>query len=122
MAVLKDLEVVVTSGGRDLTEYEDQDDVDPGDAPSRVTKYVEATSGATFEIRCRIKSSFWFTAGGVSFEFHVDGVDVDGIPVSKKDFVSSRYHCVYNWDGERHFDSQGWSVRPLIFSEIKHGM
>ena len=48
MAILKDIKVAIMINGKELKEYDDEDDVN--DDQSSVSKYVEATSNAQFEI------------------------------------------------------------------------
>ncbi|MCJ1256978.1 hypothetical protein MMC24_004803 [Lignoscripta atroalba] len=49
MAILKGLEAAVVVNGHELIEYEDDGSDEPG-ASNTVTKYVEAVSGAEFEV------------------------------------------------------------------------
>ncbi|KAH0556309.1 hypothetical protein GP486_005762 [Trichoglossum hirsutum] len=73
MAILDDIEVVITSGGEPLTEYDDPGKIGQG-AARTTEKLVEASTGAQFGFRFIIKPGYHLHgAQGVAFDLYADG-------------------------------------------------
>jgi hypothetical protein len=61
MAVLPDcphIRAEILINGRPVQEYHPPEDGDDGDSPMSVTKYIEAISGANFEVRMSIDQAY----------------------------------------------------------------
>ena len=84
MAILKGLEAAVVVNGHELIEYEDDGSDEPG-ASNTVTKYVEAVSGAEFEVILSCMPSFTPYCPSVSFAVSVDGERVNGALLYQKE-------------------------------------
>ncbi|KAK0514523.1 hypothetical protein JMJ35_003140 [Cladonia borealis] len=116
MAILKEIEVVIRVNGQELKEYDDEDA--SNDNESSVSKYVEATSGAQFQIATTAPRSYQFSSDALLMKIYVDGVYVEGSLLRKKDAGWTRGWDQYH-DGPRRFDGDRWEVKPFKFMEIK---
>ena len=68
--VVPGVEVAITVRGNDLKEYRDNE---LDEEVSTTTRYVEAASGQTFEVRLKVKPNFRFLGDTLAFEILVDG-------------------------------------------------
>jgi hypothetical protein len=115
MAVLDDipgLDVRIHVNGSPLVEYDD-DDSEP--APKKVTKYIEAISGARFDVQYEFKESFR-AKDGIVAEVYVDGKWMTGsvfkaCDVYGRHAISSRKERV----GNEYYE------RPFTFSQLSIG-
>jgi hypothetical protein len=130
MAILKGIEVTIRVNGHALQEYDDsfeegdqnssnQDDHDG--MPYRVSKHIEATSGARFAINVIVPKSAKALLGALTFE-----LSLDGLPVQSHDmFMALKRPDLENgiWsrskDGSTKVTSSGTVKRPFMFSDIK---
>ncbi len=130
MAILKGIEVTIRVNGHALQEYDDsfeegdqnssnQDDHDG--LPYRVTKHIEATTGARFAINTIVPKSAKALLDSLHFE-----LSLDGHPVQSDDmFMALRpQHLVHGiWsrckDGSTKTTSIETVKRLFMFSDIK---
>ena len=119
MAILKDIEVVIRVNGQELKEYDDEDA--SNDDESSVSKYVEATSGAEFQILTSAPKLYRFSSDAVAIKIYMDGAYVDDALFSKED-AGWTGAWKKSFDGARRFDGSRWKVKPFKFIEIKAGM
>ncbi|KAI9868809.1 MAG: hypothetical protein M1813_004660 [Trichoglossum hirsutum] len=78
MAILDDIEVVVVSEDKELTEYDNPDGEDQS-ATRTTEKLIEASTGMKFAVRYTIKPSFRLHgADGVSIHLYADGQHLYG--------------------------------------------
>jgi len=106
MTRLGDLEVKVKIDDTYAVEYED-DDGEAEESESVTTKYIEAVSGASFGIMCRVLSTYHFNEDFLSFQIFVDGKRAGG-----KHFFSTKHdnrrgqatlirHMSVGWNNDR---------------------
>lgn len=119
MAILKDIKVAIMVNGQELKEYDDQDI--GNDDQNSVSKYVEATSDAEFEIMTSAPSLYQFTSDALRMDLFLDGVYADNGLLRKENAgpIEAWQFCV---KGARRFDGKQWKSQPFIFREIIAGM
>ena len=121
MAILKEIEVVIRVNGQELKEYDDEDA--SNDDESSVSKYVEATSGAEFQVVTSAPISYQFSSDALAIKIYLDGVYVENGLVLKEHV---RGLCAWQWQrtfhGAKSFDGNRWELKPFKFVEIKAGM
>ena len=119
MAILKDIKVAIIINGQELKEYDDEDV--GNDDENSVSKYVEATSDAEFQIISSAPIWYQFASDAVRMDLYIEGAYVDNCLMLKdnpKIFSAWRL----NLDGARRFDGNRWEVKPFKFREITAGM
>ena len=79
MAWKKAIEVKILANGVVAEEYNDDEE---SHGPHSVTKYIEAISGAEFEVQHELKPSFRFPSQHLVFEKSMDGKALDNGVVS----------------------------------------
>ncbi|KAF2278092.1 uncharacterized protein EI97DRAFT_441357 [Westerdykella ornata] len=117
MAVLDSypgLEVEILVNGTPLQEYVDPDEEA---VPDRVLKYIEATSNATFEIRCRFTSAFVWKHD-LSLDVYTDGRFACGRIVYK---LRNPSDYTTTFTGVRERNRGKCYVRPFFFSQLNIG-
>lgn len=85
--------VVIEVNGEPASEFEDDDD-EPADSDTVVTKYVEAVPGANFGIKCHVLPGYEFEADYLSFAIFLDGNRTTSIDAMKSKYDSERGMCV----------------------------
>ncbi len=68
------VEIIVNESA--ITEYAG-DGENEEDKPNTITKFVEATTGAEFRIRCEFAPSFKFKKYAIRADAYIDGIYVD---------------------------------------------
>ena len=111
MVACKDLQVAIVINGQIVPEYADDED---GSGPTNViTKYIEATSGASFEVRANCMHRMKALCHAVSFVVNVDGRNIDAwitYPGSSSAII----------DGCRSQTARGaWMTQRLRFASIE---
>ena len=113
MAILKKLQVSVAVNDKDLPEY---DDDEAEQLPNTVTKYVEAVSGATFQVHVSSeKKSARY--GGTSLSFKVE---LDGEGISKQHLRGRKTKSEIK--GIRKLIDGQWTLERSRFSDIDISM
>ena len=119
MAILKEIEVAIVVNGQELKEYDDEDA--GNDDQNSVSKYVEATSGAEFQIVTSAPIWFEFSSDAVMMKIYLDGAYVENVLFQKEEAGRTKA-----WqrtvDGARRFNGNRWVVKPFKFVEITAGM
>ena len=119
MAILKDIKVAIMVNGQELKEYDDEDI--GNDDQNSVSKYVEATSDAEFEIMTSAPRWYQFTSDGLGMDVYLDGVYVDNRLLRKENAGTiGGWRCFFK--GARRFDGNQWESKPFNFREITAGM
>ncbi|MDI1487201.1 MAG: hypothetical protein OHK93_006470 [Ramalina farinacea] len=72
MVKFKGIHVTVQVAGVDLKEYEDEDEGSYN--PGKVSRYVEAVSGAAFAVRIRVPKNYRMNSNALSFYISADGM------------------------------------------------
>lgn len=109
------IEVAVTIDGNDVKEYEDPDLVEP--AERTVTRYVEAVTGKSFEIRFGVNNKYRRRGKGdyLSFKVYIGGQCARGQLASKQE-ISRSTSCYGS-------SLDGWRLSPekvarFVFGEV----
>ena len=116
MAILKKISVAIVVNGQELREYDDEDA--GKDDQNSLSKYVEATSGAEFQIVTSARTRFESSTDVVLMEISLDGVCEVNSLVLKEDARWWTGAWQRTVDGVRRFDGKGWVVKPFKFVEI----
>jgi hypothetical protein len=114
MAILKDVGVTVVVGGKELTEYEaggSRDD--QPESPDTITRYVEATSGANFELRFEAKARSFDGHTALKFSAYLDGACMDNTVV-----YANRISTL---QGVRSFEKGKWVIQNFRFTNLLLG-
>ena len=119
MAILKEIEVAIVVNGQELKEYDDEDA--SNDDQNSVSKYVEATSGAEFQIVTSAPIWYDFSSDAVLMKIYLDGAYVENGLFLKKDARRTRARQ-RTFDGAKRFNGDQWEVKPFKFIEITAGM
>lgn len=124
MAILKNFELTITSGGRTLQEYDVGPDEEnsPDDLatlkPPSIVKYVEAIPGANFQINYATKRRIPFgRADHLTFQTYLDGQEVWS-PVMLPEHNQSGggfHHVQEGMESERGAPEE---LRPYYWTEI----
>ena len=110
MAILNGIEATVQVNGHDLEEYDDEED--EGNETNTQSKYVEASSGASFAILTKIGQSAKSTAGN-AFIFHIY---IDGVKV---EVFTMGYHNTFRVTQASYECNHGVaSIRPFSFKQM----
>lgn len=117
MAWKKAIEVKVVVNGTPAQEYDDDDQETI--AHNTVTKYIEAISGAEFEVQFELKRSYRFPSQHLVFQISVDGRVLDNSVVSKEEFAERGQAWVGSLKGIMRSHGETWSLERFRFSEIK---
>jgi hypothetical protein len=120
MAILDDIEVVVVSEDKELTEYDNPDGEDQS-ATRTTEKLIEASTGMKFAVRYTIKPSFRLHgADGVSIHLYADGQHLYGKTVGATMFrreFSQTHSIVKYFCHERNT----WMDAKLAFGSLQIG-
>jgi len=122
MAILDELlglEVEVVVNGQPLKEYTDTF-VDE-DQPKTVVKYIEAVSGANFEIRCRFTSPYPHQEVVNGVEVRLDGERAGFILIRKSCLMPLLSEFTSSIQGRRTGQGQTWSQEKFRFAELSIG-
>lgn len=114
MAILKDVGVTVVVSGKELTEYEaggSRDD--QPESPDTITRYVEAISGANFELRFEAKARSFNGHTALKFSAYLDGACMDNSLVYANRRSTLR--------GVRRFEKGKWAVQNFRFTNLLLG-
>jgi hypothetical protein len=109
------IKVEILSNDAPLQEYDNDEEEDK---PNSVTKYIEAQSGAAFEIRCSLERPFPKTP--LLCKCFVDGKKMEGFfcgPAS-----NSGSSCFDKLSGVTHHDQVGTFLSKFCFSDLTVGM
>jgi hypothetical protein len=85
MAILRPFECAVEVDDVAVNEYEDED-AEPANTATVVTKYIEVVSGANFTLVFTIQPGWAMHADGVSFHIFLDGKFAIGCIISEEDY------------------------------------
>jgi hypothetical protein len=112
------VEIIV--GGQALTEY-----LDPDPSDTNVTRYVEATSGACFEVKVTAAGDYQYfrsllNSNAMSFLTEVDGAPVKSVIAAENDFRGCNPWSTLI-DGKKIQSGGTWTKRRLMFSNIALG-
>jgi hypothetical protein len=106
MTRLGHLEVKVKVEDIYAVEYEDDDD-EAEESESVATKYIEAVSGASFGITCRVLPTYHFNEDFLSFQIFVDGERAGGMHFFSTAHDHRRgqaillHHASVGWNNDR---------------------
>lgn len=119
MAILRDVEVTISAKGSTLPEYDD--DAEELGPSNTVTKYIEALTGADFQIDYRIKPTFQMISTGIAIRIYIDGEYMDSHVLRQNQQLTnlSREHYGNTFKGARRLQSQSWTFQAFNFAEIK---
>lgn len=106
------LEANIVVNGKELQEYDD--DEDEAAKPNTVTKYIEAISNATFEIRWSISSPFPHSTHDFQVSVYLDGNLIEQV-LSPQDRISRPFHTL---SGTHTLEGGRWFEHKFCFSEI----
>lgn len=116
MATPGHIQVKVIVDGKPIQEYEESKD----ENPEVIAKYIEATSGAEFELNIVVLNSFRFTSDALLFEVSLDGTYVRGeFCINLRGSYQSLFHWDHTLRGITTQGANGRYLRPFIFNEIK---
>lgn len=113
MAVLKDVAATVVVNGKALVEHDPRDD-HPVDPLSTMTRYIEATAGANFELKFEVKARSLVNCNGLNFRTSIDGVEIDSMIL--------RADTTQTLKGARGLMKGKWHLRKFKFSNILLGL
>ena len=117
MAILDDIEVTIQVNGQDLREYFDQDG-DPSTDVS-VSKYIEAVSGARFEVVIMVPKSHKFLSDALTFRVFLDGSLVGKSGINKIKVLKDKSNFYKkSIKGVSKPVGSGWEMRSFQFTEI----
>lgn len=130
MAILKGIEVTIRVNGHALQEYDDSFEVgdqnssnqdDHDGMPHRVSKHIEATSGARFAINVVVPKSAKALLGALSFKLSLDGHPVQSHDMFMALMPLELKHGIWSHskDGSTKMTSIETVKRPFMFSDIK---
>ncbi|PSN68691.1 hypothetical protein BS50DRAFT_632589 [Corynespora cassiicola Philippines] len=108
---LDTIQVDIYVNNQALQQYNDDKQEE---APDSVTKYVEATSGANFEVRCTFADRF-HNRHDLSVKLYVDGKFIDGHTFFRRDIELGK---VCTFDGMRESIGKKFFLRKMRFSEL----
>lgn len=121
MAVFPDLpgyEAKIVVDGVECAEYPAPDDMDEDD-PNLVTKYIEVTAGAKFQIHIHVRpEARALRKNGVCASVVADGQFIQE-PLWWKRQRSSEAYII---EGPEEQSATGWQRRDLMFSVLNTGM
>ncbi|KAI4200630.1 MAG: hypothetical protein LQ350_003770 [Teloschistes chrysophthalmus] len=122
MAHFKDATFEIISGGRSLPLYDDPDWTTEEDS-GETQKYVEAVTGATFEVKVTLDQSFyWGDCDAVRVSVQFDDckkelyvhIDRDAVLVTKTQFRSVALASMYRY----HPESNQWTLGKFSFGAL----
>jgi hypothetical protein len=111
---LPGLKFDVVVRGVPLEEHTDTEEEHP---PGTIAKYIEAKSGAEFEIRYTVTQPF--PSHDILFEYYLDGKYTRGSFAFKKDF--SGYRNSHTIAGVNTVKGDVWFLQRFCFSELNIG-
>lgn len=121
MAILsgvRGLNVQIRVNGRALKEYDgDEENRDP----KTVTKYIEATSGAQFDVHFTFGKRFPHKQHSIVYEVALDGITASRRVVDGSDIRSHRPYCTSS-DGVHTLCEGCWTKQKFSFSQLAIGM
>ena len=109
------LKANIVVSGKELQEYDD--DEDEAAKPNTVTKYIEAISNASFEIRWYISSPFPHSTHDIRVSVYLDGNLIEEV-ISPQDRISRPFHTLR---GTHTLEEGRWFEHKFCFSEICTG-
>ena len=117
MAVLKGMAVSVVVDGKDLTEYDDNNDHDSEADNTRacdtVTKYVEVSSNTNFGLKLKCIGTTPPGCDRVRFDAYLDGVYMDNSLLESFSYAIIR--------GRKLCENKNWTVKKFRFADIATG-
>jgi len=113
--------VEIHVGGNTLKEYDDSNEDEP--TPTTVTKYIEAKTGAKFEIHFRFETNFQYRNHTIQCETYFDGSSkyVNGFVLNKEHLGRSQAYTTKQV-GAFHKEGGRWTERKYMFSSLVTGM
>ena len=113
MAILKGLNVTICVNKKPLQEYADNDEEQ---LPDTITKYIEAVSGAKFEVCAQYEPTFESKApcSGAVFVTLLDGKMVENMPLEHSKHIGK---LAYTY-GSCSLKQGKWMLERFRFSEI----
>jgi len=112
-------EVTIRVNGVALQEYQDAYEAEP-DTPDRITRYVQATSGAKFDIFFKRQQGFQLPNHEISVDIILDGHCVEKQLILKTQLDSPHFtRRVY---GALRGSNGNYRLHPFMFSELDIGM
>lgn len=119
MAILHDVEVTISAKGKRLKEYDD--DAEEPSPSNTATKYIEALTGASFQVHYTIKPALQFKSSGIVIRIEIDGEHMDSDVLIRGQHLKETNRVCYSstFNGARRFQNQGWTLQAFIFAEIK---
>jgi len=117
MAIVKShprISVEIYSNSAPLQEYVNDEEED---APNAVTKYIEAASGAEFEVRCTLTRDFPETT--LMCQVYLDGKRAAGMFCEQSFYVGESARLKLR--GVSHSDGSGSFVSNFCFSSLAIG-
>lgn len=117
------LEANIRVEGIPLEEYQDEHESGP-DTPSQVTRFVEATSGATFDIRLYFAPYFQPLENIIGIEIAIDGTVLDK-PLIFEDVLEGNYFHNYGHErisqGCKRGSNGSYKLHPFQFAHLDIG-
>ncbi|MCJ1477393.1 hypothetical protein MMC13_006064 [Lambiella insularis] len=110
MAILRNLEVTVSVGGKSCVEHDTN--IDVGKSESMVTKYIEVISGQCFVVNCAINAGFPNKHKNIVFEIFVDGTWLESSILHKTKMNSFSFEGVISTSGGK------WTLEAFKFTDI----
>jgi hypothetical protein len=120
MAILSLYEVQVYVNDVALQEYDDDDEnkiPDPATSPT-VVKYIEATSGAEFSIKSRVRPG-WYKDEDLCWEILLDGCAVKSRVYRRQRYLEGNYTSII--EGVESCSDGEWQLRKFKFADIITG-
>ena len=115
MAILGKITATVLVNGKALHDMETEN-------PDLVVKFIEAISGAKFEISVSILGSFKITTDGIMIEIYLDGYNVQSMLPYEHQIGIPDVPFYNLFQGAEQKEDGRWFRRPYVFSEILGGM
>lgn len=112
------LKVEVFVDGQPALEYDNDGEETVAQFGASVTKYIEAKTGATFELRVTIEPGFPHRLHDLDFNTKVDGRDMHGKVISKEKFWAGHRFTI---SGARYSQNNQWFTRQFTFSGLNIG-
>lgn len=113
------LKVAIRVNQVELQEYQDPDEGE--NTPSRTIKYIQATSGAYFDVFVKlIPGEFKRTTSDISIDVYVDGTCVNR-PILRLNCNSFTYGTPRIIEGAYNGSGQDWKLHRFQFSQLDIG-
>lgn len=112
-------EVVVRVNGVALQEHQDVYEAE-ADTPDRITRYVQATSGAKFDILFTQQQCFQLPSHDIVARLYLDGYNTESIAILKQDMMTGNFRSKLS---RSITGSNGdYKARPFMFAELDISM